>query len=126
MRHGIFAAFILAAVFLMLSSPLSAHHGTSGYDMDKDTVLKGTITQFDWTNPHGEIHFDALDANGAAQGWIVECGPPSRLVETGWTRHSLASGDHVTLYFHAAKNGSPRGILVKVVLENGTVLENRA
>jgi hypothetical protein len=126
MRLGIFAAFILAGVLLLGSSPLSAHHGTSGYDMDKDTVLKGTITQFDWTNPHGEIHFDAPDANGATQGWIVECGPPSRLVETGWTRHSLSSGDHVTLYFHAAKNGSPRGILVKVVLENGQALENRA
>jgi hypothetical protein len=126
MRFGIFAALFLTVGVLVLSAPLSAHHGTSGYDMDKDTVLKGTITEFDWTNPHGEVHFDAVDTNSGVQGWIVECGPPSRLVEIGWTRHSLAAGDHVTLYFHAAKNGSPRGILVKVVLENGTALENRA
>jgi len=126
MRIGFFAAFILVASLFLISNPLPAHHGASGYDMDKDTVLKGTITQFFWTNPHGRIEFDAADSSGKVEPWVVECGPPSRLVETGWTRHSLSVGDKVTVHFHGAKNGSPRGILIKVVLENGQVLENRA
>jgi Family of unknown function (DUF6152) len=126
MRIGFLAAFLLAGTLLLVSSPLLAHHGAAGYDMDKDTVVKGTITDFLWTNPHGQIELTAADSNGGTQAWAVECGPPSRLVEIGWTRHSLTAGDHVTLYFHAAKNGAPRGILVKVVLENGKELENRA
>jgi len=126
MRKRFFAALILVASLLVASGPVLAHHGASGYDMDKDTILKGTITDFFWTNPHGRLEFSATDAAGNVQAWIVETGPPSRLVETGWTRHSLSVGDKVTVHFHGAKNGSPRGILIKVVLENGQVLENRA
>jgi hypothetical protein len=126
MRIGFFAAFILAGALLLVSTPLQAHHGAAGYDMDKDTAVKGTITQFEWTNPHGRISFTVADSAGVVQEWIIECGPPSRLVEIGWTRHSLSAGDHVTLHLHAAKNGAPRGILIKVVLENGQELENRA
>ncbi|MBZ5643671.1 MAG: hypothetical protein LAO19_12990 [Acidobacteriia bacterium] len=126
MRIGLFAVFVLASALLLVSTPVLAHHGASGYDMDKDTVLKGTITQFEWTNPHGRIALNVVDAGGATQEWVVECGPPSRLVEIGWTRHSLNAGDHVTLHFHGAKNGAPRGILIKVVLEDGKQLENRA
>jgi len=126
MRIGTFAILVLAVGLFQLSSPLFAHHGTAGYDMEKDTVVKGTITQFEWTNPHGQIHFDVADSTAGAQAWIVECGPPSRLIEAGWTRHSLSVGDHVTLHIHGAKNGTPRGILIKVVLENGQTLENRA
>ncbi len=126
MRIGHFAVLLLAIGLLPASGPLLAHHGASGYDMDKDVVLKGTITDFFWTNPHGRVEFNAPDAAGNVQAWIVETGPPSRLVESGWTRHSLSVGDKVTFHFHGAKNGSPRGILIKVVLENGQVLENRA
>ena len=126
MRIGFFAAFIFAGALLLVPGPLLAHHGAAGYDMDKDTVVKGTITQFEWTNPHGRISLSVADATGAAQEWVVECGPPSRLVEIGWTRHSLSAGDRVTLHIHGAKNGAPRGILIKVVLENGQELENRA
>ncbi|MBZ5661320.1 MAG: hypothetical protein LAO08_13015 [Acidobacteriia bacterium] len=126
MRNGFFAAFLLAGALLLVSSPAVAHHGAAGYDMDKDTVVKGTITQFEWTNPHGRISLSVADASGVTQEWVVECGPPSRLVEIGWTRHSLNAGDHVTVHIHGAKNGAPRGILIKVVLENGQELENRA
>lgn len=126
MRIGIFAAMALAGGLLLFSSPLFAHHGTAGYDMDKDIVIKGTITQFDWTNPHGRIALTIADSSGAALEWVVECGPPSRLVEIGWTRHTLNAGDHVTLHIHGAKNGARRGILIKVVLENGQELDNRA
>ncbi len=126
MRIGFFAAFVLAGGLLLFSRPLLAHHGASGYDMDKDVVVKGIVTQFEWTNPHGQVHVSVTDSTGSVQEWIVECGPPSRLVEIGWTRHALSAGDHVTMHFHGAKNGSLRGILVKVVLENGQELENRA
>jgi hypothetical protein len=39
-----------------------------------------------------------------------------------WTRKSLQAGDVVTIYLHAAKNGSPFGIIQKVVFPDGKVL----
>jgi hypothetical protein len=32
--------------FLFVSSPLSAHHGKGAFEMDKLTVVKGTVTKF--------------------------------------------------------------------------------
>jgi len=38
----------------------------------------------------------------------------------------LKPGDVVTFYLKVAKNGTPRAILQKLILPDGTVLENRA
>jgi len=114
---------ILAVLALLLvSSPAFAHHGASGYDMQKMVTGKATVTGFEWSNPHGLIRFDMADDKGDVQHWTVETPPPSQLVTKNWTRKSLHPGDEITIYFHAAKNGSPFGIIQKVIFANGDVL----
>lgn len=115
-------ARLLAVVFL-LSSAAMAHHGTAGYEMTNMTSFpKATITEVEWTNPHCQIHFDVTNEKGEVQHWNVEAPPPSMLAPRDWTRKSLQVGDVVTIYFHAAKNGSPFGIIQKVVFPDGKVL----
>ena len=41
-----------------------AHHGGAIYDTKNPVTLKGTITDFEWTNPHVQIYFDAKDDKG--------------------------------------------------------------
>ena len=113
---------ILAFAVLFVSSPAFAHHGASGYDMQKMVTGKATITGFEWSNPHGQIHFDMMDDKGTVQHWTVETPPPSLLVDKNWNRKSLHPGDEVTIYFHAAKNGALFGIIQKVVFPSGTEL----
>ena len=111
---------------LFLTSSAFAHHGVSVYDMSKTTTIKATITEFEWTQPHCQIYFDALNNKGEVQHWAIETPPPTMMLEKeGWTRKSLSPGNVVTIYFHAAKNGSLRGILVRVVTANGQELFNR-
>ena len=117
-----FAGLLAVFGFALLASPVLAHHGSAGYDMGKMTVLKATVTGFDWTNPHSRIDFDVTDDKGNVVHWIVEAPPPTILVERGWTRKSLKPGDVVTAYFHASKNGAPVGILQKVYFADGTGL----
>jgi len=119
MRSTLFAVLFLMVSLLVVSSPLLAHHGAAGYDLTKQTVLKATITEFIWSNPHSEVYFDVKDDKGNVQHWIIEAPPPTMLVERGWNRKSLKAGDVVTLYVSAAKNGSPSGRIVKAVLANG-------
>jgi hypothetical protein len=115
--------FLAVVALLLVSSPAFAHHGASGYDMQKMVTGKATITGFEWQNPHGLIRFDMADDKGTVQHWVVETPPPSLLVGKNWTRHSLHEGDEVTIYFHAAKNGALFGIIQKVIFANGNVLD---
>ena len=62
----------LAIGFLATSAPLIAHHGaTNVYDFSKPVVLKGTITKFEWLNPHNQIYFDVTDEKGTVSHWIA-------------------------------------------------------
>lgn len=105
---------------LVASIPALAHHGNAGYDMSKMTVFQSaTITQVLWANPHCQISFDVKDEKGKVQHWIVEAPPPADMTDRTWTRKSLNAGDQVTVYLHAAKNGSPVGIMQKVIFPDG-------
>jgi hypothetical protein len=121
MRVKIF--MLAAAGFLLVAIPGFAHHGNAGYEMQKITVFqKAKITEVEWGNPHCQIHFDTTDDKGTLQQWNVEAPPPSELSPRGWTRKGLNAGDEVAVYFHAAKNGAPVGIMLKVIFPDGHIL----
>jgi len=108
----------------LLSAPILAHHGANLYDTTKPVVLKGTVTQFSWGNPHNQIFFDVMDGGKVAH-WVAATEPPLVMVERGWTRRSLKVGDEVTVYIFAAKNGATVGNLQKIVLPDGKELTTR-
>ena len=112
----------VALALLAFSGALFAHHGTNLYDMTKPVVVKGTITQFEWGNPHNQIFFDVTDDKGSVAHWVASTEPPAVMSERGWTRKSLKPGDQVTAYVFAAKNGAPVGNLQKIVLADGKEL----
>jgi len=47
-----------------LTASASAHHGNSAYDEQARVPVKGTVTEFVWTNPHAQIYLDVKDKNG--------------------------------------------------------------
>lgn len=126
MKRNFLCTFLVVACVLISSLVTSAHHGYAAYDTTKTVALKGTVTQFSIENPHSSISFDAKDDTGNLQHWIVETGHVRAMKEGGWTTDSLKPGDQVTFYFHAAKNGTPRGVLVKVVWPNGQELPHHS
>jgi hypothetical protein len=103
-------AFIVAARLLLVSSPVSAHHGTSGYDMEKVITLNGTVTNFNWSNPHCLVRIDVKDSKGDVKDWVVELAAPTLMTRNGWTRDSLKPGDEVVAETHPAKNGATTGL----------------
>jgi len=107
---------------LVISVPLFAHHGGVAYDTGRRITLKGTISNFEWTNPHSQVHLDVTDDKGNVAHWNFETQPPSILIHAGWHRDSLKPGDQVTLVATPAKNGSTIGLLSKVVLADGQEL----
>ena len=99
----------LLSLLALLISPraLFGHHGNTAYDETVRVSIKGTVTEFVWTNPHSQIYLDVKDGSGKIVKWGVETNSPGILSRAGWTRHSLKAGDEVTIILCPAKNGQP-------------------
>jgi len=118
-------ALVLVLAISIVSLPLFAHHGVAAYDMTKTVTLKGTVTQWAWSNPHCVLMFDVTDERGQVAQWSAETENPSSMIHQGWTRLSLKPGDQITVTVFQAKNGKPIGRIVEVVLSNGQKLPGR-
>jgi hypothetical protein len=118
----------LSAVLLLISfaGSVSAHHATASFDMTKSMTVKGTVTGFDWTNPHVYIYVDVKDEKGAAEKWSVEMASTGMLARAGWRRDTVKAGDEITIIGNRAKDGRPFLHLSKVVFANGQELAQNA
>jgi hypothetical protein len=105
-------AFFAVGGLLLVGGTVSAHHGTSAsYDLNKPVEISGTVTEFVWANPHARIFVDVTDAQGKVVNWGVEMRPaPNGLSRAGWTRHTLAPGDKITITVFPSKFGTPAGV----------------
>jgi hypothetical protein len=105
-----FCFLVVAAGFALVSSPISAHHGITNYDMKKTIVLTGTITAFDWSNPHCLAYLDATDDSGHVRHWTLEMASTFTMSHRGWDKDTLKRGDQVVIETHPARNNAPIGI----------------
>jgi hypothetical protein len=109
--RGRLASFLIVAAFFgMGPNTISAHHGVTNYDMKQTIVLSGTVTAFDWSNPHCLAHVDVTDDSGHTSHWTLEMASIFTMAHHGWDMGTLKRGDHVTVETHPAKNGAPIGI----------------
>jgi len=109
MKFKSLGSFFLPIVALfMVSLPALAHHGFAGrYDEEHPFTVQGTVLEFQFTNPHSAIIFEAKDANGAVQRWHAELSGANALRRAdGWDRDSLKPGDKITIIGPRNKNGS--------------------
>ena len=67
MRNILSRFLAVGFAILLISIPIFAHHGTSRYDLSKTITLSGTITGFDWVNPHCLVYMDVKAENGWRQ-----------------------------------------------------------
>jgi len=124
MRNRLVALPVTAVLLLLfLGGTTFAHHGfVSWFDMSRTVTVKGTVTSFDWTNPHSYIYLDVKNEKGAIEKWSAELGAPAMLARAGWRRDILKSGDEITAIGNPAKDGKPTMHLDKIVFANGQEL----
>jgi hypothetical protein len=94
------------------------------FDTASQVKVTGTVTAFEWTNPHAYIEVDAADPDGKVKHWSVELGSPSILIQSGWKHNTLKKGQTVTVTINPLKNGDPGGLLIFATLEDGKSLGN--
>jgi hypothetical protein len=113
---------LLIIAALLTPSAVLAHHSNAAFDGDKVVVLKGTVTEWKWVNPHVWILLSVDDGKGGKVDWAIEGRTPGQLLRAGWSKSILKAGDIITIDFSPAKDGTRTGLLTRVRLADGTVL----
>jgi hypothetical protein len=103
---------------LLAAATLWGHHSFSAeFDGNKTMTIKGTITKFEWMNPHAYFYLDAADESGKQVNWGMQSRNLSILGRQGWTKTTLKPGDVITVTFwhhkEADKNIGFAQIIVK-------------
>jgi hypothetical protein len=113
----------LALLVAFLASPLLAHHSFAMFDHNRTLNLKGTVTKFQWTNPHAYIELDVPDAKGSLTHFSIECTSINMMQRAGWRSNMIKAGDKVKAVVSPLLNGDPGGLLLEITLPDGKVLE---
>lgn len=123
MKNKRLALLPVTALLLLLTGSAYAHHGVAAwYDVTKSATVKGTVTKFEWSNPHSYIYVEATNDKGVKENWSAEMGSVGMLARFGWRRDTLKPGDQVTLVGQPARDGKTAILLSKVVLAGGQEL----
>jgi hypothetical protein len=116
-----------AALFAMTIGWLTvvqAHHSFAPFEDNLQIVLEGTVTSFQWTNPHIYIELDVAGQNDEAQNWLIECANTTILNRVGWKWNMIKEGDQVALIVAPLRNGEPAALLKRVRLADGSEYDN--
>jgi Family of unknown function (DUF6152) len=119
MRNKSVACLTALVVLSVLPGAVFAHHGGAAYDTSKMTTVTGTVTDFEFTNPHVIIGMDVKDpATGKIEKWQGELTSPNHLSRVGWTKDTIKVGDGLTMSGAALKSGAP-AMAIRKVMKNG-------
>ena len=117
---------VAALVAVLAGAQVSAHHGAGVFEPEKKVTVAGTVTDFQFVNPHVLVYMTVKGDDGKEVQWGGELTSPNRLARDAravkWHKSILKPGDRITMTGHPARNGAPMMDILKIVDGQGTVL----
>jgi Family of unknown function (DUF6152) len=123
-KHVLTVLFVLG-LLAAFAGAASAHHSVAGFDNKKEVVLKGTVVQFIWRNPHVLLLWDVKDESGKVTQWSGEMNSPTSMIQVGMNRESLKPGDEVLVTINPSKTNNPLAVIRKVTKADGQLVVDR-
>src|SRR4051812_19273028 len=109
---------MVLAALVAAAAPSFAHHSWP-VDSSKLVTVKGTVTSYNWANPHVMMGLDVKDDKGQTQKWDVGGPATSRMANNGWNSTTLKPGDVITAIGYRFTDGSNVLRLEKIVMATG-------
>jgi hypothetical protein len=117
---------LLLAGLTAVAPPLHAHHSGAMFEDELTLNLTGTVTHFDYVNPHSWLYVNVENDDGSVTEWGLELDAPPRLRRLGIAPTFWREGDRVTVRTRPLKDGRPAGLLVGAVTDTGKAFGNTA
>jgi hypothetical protein len=114
------------AVLALAGAPAVAHHSGAMFDAEVLLTLQGTVTRFDYVNPHSWLYVNVANDDGTFTEWGFELDAPPRLRRLGVSPNFWHGGDSITLKTNPLKDGRPAGHLVGAVTVAGRTFGDTA
>jgi hypothetical protein len=115
-------AFAIGALAVLLVASSSSAHHVWAVDRTRSITVQGTVTGFEWGNPHVQIFLETKDASGKIEKWTAGGPGPTRMAGTGWDRNTVKAGDVITAIGHRATDAPNLLRIQKVVFPGGREL----
>ena len=118
MKNSIVVAAAVAA--LVLCVPALAHHSFAGYDVAQQKLVEGTVTQWNYNNPHSWLMIEARDANGEMKTWSFEGAAIVHAARQGVNGTTYKKGEKLRVVMHPMRDGRNAGAMCFVMKEDRT------
>lgn len=115
---------LLMVLGATIAAPIFAHHSAAMFDDQVVLTLTGTVTKFDYVNPHSWLYVNIENDDGSVTEWGFELDAPPRLRRVGVSPNHWQAGDTVVVKTNPLKDGRPAGHLVGSVRSDGRTFGN--
>jgi hypothetical protein len=113
-----FVPVIVILALVSVSLPVFAHHSWP-VSYSQLVTVKGTVTEFTWTNPHPMITLEVKTNDGTIEKWLVGGPAVNRMEANGWTKSSVKPGDVITGIGYQFADGQKIVRMERAILADG-------
>jgi len=112
----------VALLVFVTTYGVAAHHSFAVFDHTQTVTITGTVTKYQWTNPHGFLEMDYRAADGTTKHYTIELTSINMLTRAGWSSRSVKAGEMAKAIVAPLLSGEPGGLLLEVTLSDGRTL----
>src|SRR5215510_2728192 len=116
--NTLFVSVIVILALVFAAVPVSAHHSWPVNNSQLVTV-KGTVTEFTWSNPHPMITIEVRTNDGATEKWLIGGPAINRMEANGWNKDTVKPGDVITGIGYQFADGQKIVRMERAVLADG-------
>jgi hypothetical protein len=117
-RAGRWLATLGVAAAGLAPHAVLAHHSPARYDMRTQRTVEGTVTQYEWGNPHVYL---SVRETGGERVWVVEAYPSTAMKQYGWAADTFARGDRVVVAGSPGRDATRSILFLKMIRKADSV-----
>lgn len=104
-------AAVVVMCLLVTGFPAEAHHSSEPfYDDQQEVEVVGTVTRFNFRNPHSFLYIEGENDDGEMVEWEVELGAAVSMSRRGWTPETIQPGDPIRVVGNPSRVPGSHGL----------------